>query len=216
MDTDNGVAYDIRSATKEGTRRIVEKILNDARSESQDIRTYGDNQVQEIVSSAMNEANALREEMLKKGKQEAQTEKNRILSQARLDTRKRVLEAKERQMQKVLEEAASVLGSPDTIPAYADVMRRIATEACAAIGGETLVIRTDDAGSAALKPVLDKIEKDIEAQTGAKTSLSLSSEGVNGVVVVSASGVIVDNTFATRLERRKRDIRKELAAILFG
>jgi V/A-type H+-transporting ATPase subunit E len=164
----------------------------------------------------MNEANALREEMLKKGKQEAQTEKNRILSQARLDTRKRVLEAKERQMQKVLGEAASVLDSPDTIPAYADVMRRIATEACAAIGGETLVIRTDGAGSAALKPVLGKIEKDIDAQTGVKTSLSLANEGVNGVVVVSASGVIVDNTFATRLERRKRDIRKELAAILFG
>jgi V/A-type H+-transporting ATPase subunit E len=215
MDTDSGAAFDIGAASKEGTRKIIDKILSDARSEAQDIRSYADNQVQETLSNAMNESNAKREEMLKKGKQEALTEKNRILSQARLDMRKRILEAKEREITKALDGAMEILTKHKAIPGYGDVMAEVAREACISIGGGDLSVSTDAAGAEALEPVRKTIEKDVHNATGKKTSITIVTDGAPGVVVTSAGGIVVDNTFATRLERRKREIRKGLADMMF-
>ena len=215
MDTDSGAAFDISAASREGTKKIIEKILSDARSEAQDIRSYADNQVQETLSNAMNESNAKREEMLKKGKQEALTEKNRILSQARLDMRKRILEAKEREMNKVLEGAMDILSNPDAIPDYEAVMGLLAREACISLGGGEMVIATDKAGASALEPIRSALQKDVQKATGKKTSISISLDGAPGVVVTSSDGIVVDNTFSTRLERRKREIRKGLADMMF-
>lgn len=215
MDTDSGAAFDISAASREGTKKIIEKILSDARSEAQDIRSYADNQVQETLSNAMNESNAKREDMLRKGKQEALTEKNRILSQARLDTRKRILEAKEREMNKALDGAMEILSDPKKIPEYEAVMSLVAHEACTSIGGGTLTVSTDATGAEVLKGSLSALQKDVEKATGKKTTIEISPDGKPGVVVTSAEGIVVDNTFSTRLERRKREIRKGLATLMF-
>jgi V/A-type H+-transporting ATPase subunit E len=215
MVTEGNATIDVEALSKRGTEKIVEKILSDARTEAQDIRTYAETQVQDILNSAMKEANAERDSMLKKGRQEAETEKSRIVSQARLDMRKKVLEAKEQQIKKVLDETKRTLSDAKKIPQFEQVMEQVTVESCVALKGGDLTVSTDAEGSKVLLSKKEQIEKEIQTQTGSETKLAITDEGVRGVVVMSSSGVVIDNALLTRLERRKRDIRKELASILF-
>jgi len=202
-------------ASMEGKKRIIDKILSDAEAEAKDILTYAEKQVQEITSNAISEANAMREQMLKKGKKEAETERNRILSQARLDIRRKILEAKERELSAILDEARSRLQDSSKIPEYENVMKRITMEACSSIGGGNLTIKTDCSGKKVLEKAKSDMEKELSKELGIKTKLELIDGNVSGVLVESDKGIVIDNSFVTRLERRKRNIRKQLAEIIF-
>lgn len=215
MDPESDSVIDLKSASRKGTRKIIEKIMADADFEAQSILSYAEKQVQDILNSAINESNAAKKEMLKKGKQEAITEKNRILSQARLDMRKKILVAKEEQINKVLDETKKTLSDPDRIPDFKQVIKALALEACLFMGGGKLLVKTNAKGVGVLKGMQADLEKDITKKTGVTTKLSLVDEGIDGVVAESSNGVVIDNTFLTRLERRKREIRKDLSEILF-
>ncbi len=215
MDPESDSVIDLKSASRKGTRKIIEKITADANFEAQSILSYAEKQVQDILNSAINESNTAKQEMLKKGKQEAITEKNRILSQARLDMRKKILVAKEEQINKVLDETKNTLSDPDRIPDFKQVIKALTLEACLFMGGGKLLVKTNAKGVGMLKGMQADLEKDITKKTGVTTKLSLVDEGIDGVVVESSHGVVIDNTFLTRLERRKREIRKDLSEILF-
>lgn len=215
MVAESSMGSEKERASKEGKKKIIDKILSDAEAEAKDILTYAEKQVQEIMSGAMSEANAMREESLKKGRQEAATEKNRILSQARLDSRRAILEAKEKELSAILDETKAKLKDAKKIPDYDEVMRRITMEACTSIGGGDLSLKTDSPGIKSLEKEVKSLEKEISKATGVKTKLKLVDEGISGVVVESEKGVVIDNSFITRLERRKREIRKDLADIIF-
>lgn len=215
MDTEGSATIDTGSLSKRGTEKIVEKILSDARSEAQDTRTYAETQVEDILNTAMKEANTQRDAMLKKGRQEAETEKSRILSQARLDMRKKVLVAKEQQIQKVIDQTKLTLLDAKKVPRFDKVMERLTLESCVALNGGDLKVSTDKEGMQSITASKEQIEQKIREETGRETTLTISDDGIRGVVVASPSGVVVDNALLTRLDRRKRDIRKELASILF-
>jgi len=215
MVADGSAEQDVSSFSLKGKERIIEKIISDAESEAADVLSFAEKQVQEIRGNAMNESAEMRKRMLAKGTQEAMTEKNRILSQARLDARKKVLEAKEREISAVINEANLVLTDPGKIADYPDVMKKISLEACNALGGGNLVIKTDVSGADVLKAAKKDLEKEVAKTTSKDTKLSIVDDDINGVLVVSEEGVVVNNTFSTRLERKRRDIRKELASILF-
>jgi len=215
MVAESSNATNLDKASVDGKKKIIDKIISDAEAESKDIMSYAEKQVQEITSSAMNEANEKREEMLKKGRQEAATEKSRVLSQARLDIRRKILEAKERELSAILDETRSKLLDPKMIPNFEQVMKDITTEACVSIGGGNITLRTNCSGLKALEKELKSIEKTVSETTFSETKLELVDDNVSGIVAESERGVVVDNSFATRLERRKREIRKELADIIF-
>lgn len=215
MDTEGSTTIDTGSLSKRGTEKIVEKILSDARSEAQDTRAYAETQVEDILNTAMKEANTQRDAMLKKGRQEAETEKSRILSQARLDMRKKVLGAKEQQIQKVIDQAKHTLSNAKKVPQFDKVMERLTLESCVALNGGDLKVSTDKEGMQSITANKEQIEQMIREETGRETTLTISDDGIRGVVAASPSGVVVDNALLTRLDRRKRDIRKELASILF-
>ncbi|HOP09536.1 MAG TPA: V-type ATP synthase subunit E family protein [Candidatus Methanofastidiosa archaeon] len=205
----------LEKASEDGKKKIIDKILSDAEAEAKDILSYAEKQVEEVTSAAMKEANEMREEMLKKGRQEAATDRSRILSQARLDTRRKILEAKEMELSAILEETKSRLQDPSKIPNFPEVMKMITVEACVSLGGGNLTIRSNCSGIEALKKDKSAIEKDITKTTGVKTKLELVDAGISGAMAISEKGVVVDNSFVTRLERRKREVRKQLADMMF-
>jgi len=209
------MTIDMDKAAVEGKKKIIDKIIKDAEAEAKDILSYAEKQVQEIVSKAITESNDMREELLKKGKQQAATEKSRIISQARLDSRRKTLEAKEKELSAILEETKIILLDAKKIPDYEGVMERITFEACASIGGGKLDVKTNLSGIKALEGHLKATEKKISESAGVDTKIKLIDDGISGVLVESEKGVIVDNSFITRLERKRREIRKELADIIF-
>lgn len=209
------MTMDMEKAAVEGKKKIIDKIIKDAEAEAKDVLSYAEKQVQEIVSNAITESNDMREELLKKGKQQAITEKSRILSQARLDSRRKILEAKENELSAILEETKVILLDAKKIPDYEEVMERITIEACTSIGGGKLDVKTNLSGIKALEGNLKATEKKISESTGVDTKIKLIDDGISGVLVESEKGVIVDNSFITRLERKRREIRKELADIIF-
>lgn len=215
MVADGNVDHDISLFSQKGKERIINKITSDAESEAKDILSYAEKQVQEILGNAMNESAEMRKTMLAKGTQEAMTEKNRILSQARLDTRRKILEAKEHEISLVIEEANKVLTDPGKIQNFSKVMKKIMFEACIALGGGSLTIKTNKMGMKVLEDSKEENEQELTTVTSKKTTLSIVDNGYNGVFVETQNRVVVDNTFITRLDRKRREIRKELAEILF-
>ncbi|MHC1605249.1 MAG: V-type ATP synthase subunit E [Candidatus Methanofastidiosia archaeon] len=200
----------------EGTKKIVEKILADAESEAGELRSFGLKKEEEILKEAKMKADTIKKEILNRGEREVVTEKNRVLSQTRLEMKKRILDAKEREINKVIEKTKELISDPKKIPNFEKVIEQLALEAGTAIGGGDLIYKTDRAGKNVLDKIKGRLESMIKKETDVKTHIEVVDGGAAGVLVESKKfGVVVDNTFITRLERRKREIRKELAAILF-
>ena len=70
-----------------------------------------------------------------------------------------------------------------------------------------------------IKDSIETIAKDVETQTGIKTTLEIG-ENINtigGAVVKTKNGEIeVNNTIESRLSRFKKSLRSEVAKVLFN
>jgi V/A-type H+-transporting ATPase subunit E len=89
--------------------RIIEKVIEDAKAEADQILKSNTEEVDRIVSRATEEANRVVEEGKEKAHAAAGEEKRKILAIAALETRKSVLAEKQRLIDGVFEEAVQRL-----------------------------------------------------------------------------------------------------------
>ena len=125
---------------------------------------------------------------------------------------------KELWIDNVLNEARNKLKIMTTTKEYLPILQKLITEAGVILGGKDLEVLLNPQDSAlALK--LDDIAKKITEKTGFETKLKLSKEKlevIGGAVVRTANRkVIMDNTFKDILRRREKELRSEIAKILF-
>jgi vacuolar-type H+-ATPase subunit E/Vma4 len=101
---------------------------------------------------------------------------------------------------------------------YVPLLEKLIVQAGIVLGGGSIQVALNEHDSK-LPLKFDKLAKEIEAKTGAKTRLEVSRERLHvsgGVALKTPDGkVVVDNTFETILRRREIDLKPRIAKVLF-
>jgi vacuolar-type H+-ATPase subunit E/Vma4 len=204
------------------TRVITEMILDEAKKTAEHIIQEAQKSAEEMLEKqrqlGVQKANELGQVLLKKAESEAELNKLNSMANAKIKANWVILSKKETWIDNVLNEAKNELKILTQSKEYISILEKLIKEAGVTSGGKELEVLLNEPDST-LPLKLDNIAKEISEKTGFKTKLRLS-EGklkvIGGAIVRTANGkVIMDNTFDDILVRREKDLRSEIAKVLF-
>jgi vacuolar-type H+-ATPase subunit E/Vma4 len=202
--------------------RMAERILVDAKQDAESIifearkaaekmteeqKELGHQKASERVSSILNDA-----------KNEVRLLQDAILAETKRKANWDVLSEKDRLIANVMNEAKLRLTDLAKTQKYLPLVEKLIVQAGTVLGGGSIQVTLNERDSN-LPLKLDRLAKEIERETGAKTRLEISKEKLNvsgGVSLKTPDGkVVVDNTFETILRRREIDLKPKIAKVLF-
>lgn len=188
---------------------ILEKIREDSEKEVERIIGEAKKKSEEIIKKSEKEGKERYEELIIQGKKNAELEKQRIIANARLQAKKLILETKESIIEKTFSLAEKKLRDIVSSDEYESILRKLIEEAISSIPDKQLQILCDERDRELLRKIIKEFPR-----------VELSEENIStigGIIVKSKDGRIqVDNTFETRIERMRNDLRVKVARILFG
>jgi Archaeal/vacuolar-type H+-ATPase subunit E len=143
-----------------------------------------------------------------------------IISEAKMNSRRMELEAREEVIEEAFskaEEKLKEIASSDAAE-YKASLEKVITEAGTEIGGGDMLVLVKESDAAKIKGSIPSIEKIISDKTGTPTKLEMG-ENINtigGAILRTKNGEIeVNNTIEARMLRFKKSLRSEVAGILF-
>lgn len=186
-----------------GIEKLKGSLISEANEDARKITDEAQAQIK-----AMQEEERGRKASLKK---ETESEVERLLSEqrneriawARLESKRLLSEAREDAIKDVLEDFFDALGSARKSPEYKKFLN------------SSVAVAVAELGSGSVVHVLKGERALIQSPKGAKVVEDL--EGLGGAMVESADGKIrIDLTLETQYESRKDEIRKQIYDRLFG
>ena len=202
----------------DGAELIIQEINREAEQKIQYILSEAQKEAERIKEEARKRAEARTEWILRKAQTQAETEKQRIIANARLEVRKKRLEVQEELIQEVitaLRERLAELSEEEYFPMLIDLTVKALEE----LGGEACLVRSNEKTLKLLESRLEEFRKSVAARLGRDVEISLGEpiSTIGGVIVEAPDGSVrVDNTFEARIERFESELRAEIAKALFG
>lgn len=197
--------------------KIEEIIINEAKEKAENIIVKAREEAKKVLDKAEQEAKREAEEIISKKKTDAEAQARRILSEAKLEARLKILNVKEQLISEAFDKALDKLKEFTQSAQYKSALENLIKDAAIIIRGGDLEVLLPENTNVDLD--LSKIAKEVEEQTGVKTSLNISKErirSIGGVIVRSKDRLLtVDNTFEARLERLREQLRVNVANLLF-
>lgn len=181
--------------------KIITKIKEDGEKKARKILSEARGKAKEIIEKEQIEINKEKEIKYSKGKKEIETKKNIIISTAKRNTRKKILETKEEIINNCFVSSKESLENLDE-ENYNKILTKQILEAKNVIGDDLIVIPSRD--------------KDISFLNSQNFTIGDIKEATGGVTLVSKDGKIsIENTFDGIMERLRDDVRIGVAKILF-
>ena len=204
----------------DGANKIVSSIMSEAQSKADVIIQEAEKETSLIQEEGDREATSEKEKILENANKQSAMKYQQLISEAKMNSRRAELEAREEVIETAFKNAEEELqkiaeGSSEE---YKESLKKIIKEASVEIGGGELVLSTKEEDTAKIKSSIPTLEKEIEAETGNKTTLEIGENArtIGGAVVKTKNGdVEVNNTFEARLSRYKKSLRSEVAKVLF-
>lgn len=198
----------------ENIDKITKKISEKSDAEADEILKEARVRADEIISEAQKKASEIKMEIVEKGERDSERERQRIIANAKLQSRKARLEAKEDVIREAFERAEGELKKVTRSNKYPSVLASLIKEAQGVIGGDVeVLVRKDDLGILT-KEYLNKLSDDT------KSRVELSQDyidTVGGAMVRSKDGKVeVNNTIEMRRERMRGELRPKVAQTLFS
>lgn len=204
----------------ESLDRIKQSVQKEAEDKKEKIFKEAEEKAESEKSASRKRAQQESNEIIQAGEEEADAMERRIISSARMKSRRRKLEAREEIIEKTFTGAMEeLMDLREDQQKYLKTMENLIRDGGIAIGGgdlEVLVLEGDDLLS---EEQVEKLSTDISEATGEDTSIKLLDEldsASGGAIVQKSDGSVrCDNTFEARLERVKDSLRTEVAEMLF-
>ena len=206
----------------ESTRVITEMIVEEAKKSAEHVLQEAEKSAADMLKRqkqrGVQRAKEAAEILLKKAESEAELNKLNSIANSKIKAKWVILSKKETWIDNVLNEAKKELKILAQSKKYTPILEKLITEAGVILGGKELEVLLNPQDSA-LPLKLDNLAKEISEKTGCKTKLNMSKEKpevIGGAIVRTADGkLIMDNTFDDILRRREKELRSEIAKILF-
>lgn len=188
--------------------KIIAKIKTEAEVEADKIIEDAEHEANRILEDGDATAKKERETFTKKVEVDIATLRNRILSEAKMAARRKILIAREEIIQECFDQAAEQLkGLSDK--AYDEFMGTCIKAGAAAIEGDIIVGSPDGDTVKRVTSILG-LKKNVELEIR-------EEKGLGGIIVRSKDGkVAVDYTFEGLLDRMRAELRTEAAKLLFS
>lgn len=203
-----------------GAEKIVESILSDSHIRADHIIKKAEEKASEITEQGKINAKKEEKTIIENASKEAEIRQQQIVSDAKLNSKRHILEAREDLMEETFQKAIEELkklASHESGP-YVNSLIKLTEEASLEIGGGSLEIYLKEDDAKKIEASLNKIEKSVSDQTGNETTLNIGGtiDTIGGVTVKTADGnVEVNNTIEARMERFRGVLRLEVARVLF-
>jgi len=210
--------------TGEGEKRIINRLIQMADEDVSKITAEAQANAEEIRKDAELKANSEAQDIINTGTREARREKQRILADARLKAKRKLMSMQEQLMQAVFEQATRhiqqlVVKGEDGEYKYDTIITDFTREATEIIGQQSLQLSFNQRDRDRFQPLLSKISQNISQSLGKKITLSIAEKTiptVGGVNVKSEDGTVgVDNTIESRMIRFNEKLKADVTRILF-
>lgn len=185
--------------------KIIERINKDLKAKIKHIEQREQKKAERETEKIRKEMERKLNEIERNREREIKIMYNRMVSQAKLKAKKKKLEVREQMMDKVFKEAKKEIAGTDP-EKYREYLRKSIGKAVDVLGDE-ITIKCSEKSASIVKELTDKIAPSAEVESGLKT--------IGGIRAVSPVGAAIDLTFEANLERRKKELRKEISDILF-
>lgn len=196
-------------------QKITEQIMSEAAKESSLIQDRSQHQIAEIENAAQKEIGKIRSRIEESGKNNIDNQNKRLLGQARLNAKMKLLNAQQVGLDEVFAHGKLKLEDLNKSNEYSSILADLTIVAGIALGGGDLQISVRKMDTSKLS--VDVVTKKITDETGVSTKLSLDNVTNTkfGGVIAKKGEIWVDNTFESIIDRREDVIRNEIAKILF-
>lgn len=204
-------------------QKIIDRILLKAREEAEAIivetRESADKLVENQKKLAYQKAKSETSKILKKGQNDAEAIRRTVISDAKRQVKWSVLSEKEVLIDHVLKEVKNRLDAFSTTDKYISFLEKLIVETGISLGGGRLKILLSKK-DLSLSLDFDALSRKIGDKTGVDTELEILDEKIEHrggcVVMTYDSRIVIDNTFPTLIKRHERDLRLDIAKILFS
>lgn len=205
---------------KSGADKIVSSIISEAQSNADAIIQESEKETALIIEEGEKEAVLEKEKILENAKKQANLKYQQLISEAKMNSRRAELEAREEVIESAFKRAEEELQKIafTSSEEYKESLRKIIEEASIEIGGGDLVLSLKEEDIAKIKNSIPAMENTIEGKTNTKTTLEIgeSIKTIGGAIVKTKNGdVEVNNTIEARIQRYKKVLRSEVAKVLF-
>ena len=190
-------------------------IMEEAQREARQILDDAEAKATSIIRPVEREVNAQRTEIVARAEEQAESYRRHAISAARLSAQNLKLRKREGLLNHVFEMAREKLTKlPDT-EEYGEIVQHLIRQAVARLAVQSAVIHAD----ARAREILDGEGRldDLARELGVELRLGDVLQKGLGVVVETPDGrCCYDNTFSSRLERMREDLRNPVYEILMS
>jgi V/A-type H+-transporting ATPase subunit E len=203
-----------------GTDKITSNILSDAQEKSDDILSKAKADCEAIATDGDKTAEVEKAKILEAAEKQADMKYQQIISEAKVNARRKELESREELIEKSFRIASDNIEkqASENSTDYVASLKTMIKDASLQIGGGNLelLLRADDVDNA--KSMIDEIAKQVTSESGIDTSFVIGEpvDIIGGVVVKTVDGEVeVKNTIEARMLRFRKQLRSEVAKKLF-
>jgi len=203
-----------------GTEKIVSSILNDAQIKADSVSEEAEKKSISILTEGEKIALMEKNHILEDGKKQSNMKYQQIISEAKMNSRRMGLDAREEVIEesfKKAEEKLKEIAFSESAE-YKESLNEIITEAAQEIGGGEMIISLKQEDVPKIKDSIPSIEADLKDKTGNETKIEIGDNinTIGGAILKTKNGDIeVNNTIEARLLRFKKSLRSEVAQVLF-
>ena len=203
-----------------GTEKIVSSILNDAQIKANSVSEEAEKESISILTEGENIALMEKNHILEDGKKQSNMKYQQIISEAKMNSRRMGLDAREEVIEesfKKAEEKLKEIAFSESAE-YKESLIEIIKEAGIEIGGGELIVSLKQEDLAKIKDSMPAVEADLKDKTGNETKIEIGDNinTIGGAILKTKNGDIeVNNTIEARLLRFKKSLRSEVAQVLF-
>jgi len=193
--------------------KILEKIREDSEQEISKILDEAKSRASQIIEEGKREAEKVVQELTREGEENARKVKERIVTLASLESRKRILGEKQRILRELYLEAEKRIRNLNGRD-YRDLVKRIMLESCQT--GEELVVVGEKDRKGIDEQLINSINAELE-KAGKKGKLKLSSElaPIPDGFILKSGKVEINNSWESILRSLREKTEDEVIRLLF-
>ena len=200
-----------------GADKIISNIKADAQAKADEIISKAKAESEKIIADGEAKAQIEKEQILDSANKQADMKYQQIISEAKVNSRRKELEAREELIEKafrIASEKIEKLASAN----YVESLKVMIKDASIQVGSTQLeiLVREDDVEN--VKSMIDEVSEYVTKETGNETSFVIGEpiDIIGGAVVKTVDGdVEVKNTIEARMLRYRKHLRSEVAKKLF-
>lgn len=194
--------------------KILAKIKDDARKEADEIKGRAEAKASRIIEDAKQQASDTKKQLIDEGKEEASRYKERQISMAALDFRKKVLEEKQKAIDLAFEKAMERLVSLKD-QNYLELLEELVFES-AEVGDEELILSPDDQKKL-YQGFIESLNVKLNS-SGKKGELKIAGEtrDISGGVILRRGKVEINSSFESLIDSLRDELEAEVSKLLLS